>query len=290
MIIFCADGRLGNQLFQYAFLQKISVNNDYILLLNSKDIFGLFDIKFNGICINNKYFVALFSKLLVPCMIIPLVKLKLISIVKQGKELTEKGYYRHCDSYSLQKRLLPITFVETSYYQSEKFIDSAIINQLHIRTEYLELAKNYLSVIPLSYHKIFIHVRRGDYDSEDFFGDKGICLPLSYYTKQIQWFKNNVSNPFFIFISDDPDFVESNFNNVEPKLISRNSFEVDFAVMTECNSAIISHSSFSWWGAYLMKDRFKVFSPKYWFGFRMKIEFPQGIQPAFADVVAVEDE
>lgn len=34
MIIFLADGRLGNQIFQYAFLKTISKKNETIVCLN----------------------------------------------------------------------------------------------------------------------------------------------------------------------------------------------------------------------------------------------------------------
>ena len=43
--------------------------------------------------------------------------------------------------------------------------------------------------------------------------------------------------------------------------------------MTKCNGAILSPSSFCWWGSYLMKDKDVVFSPKYWLGFNSKKEF-----------------
>ena len=87
-------------------------------------------------------------------------------------------------------------------------------------------------------------------------------------------FLKNKSDAYFIFLSDEPEFIEKEFEYLENKIISRNSYEVDFAIMTLCNGAILSPSSFGWWGSYLMKNRDVVFAPKYWLGFESKMEFP----------------
>ena len=77
------------------------------------------------------------------------------------------------------------------------------------------------------------------------------------------------------------------FNDIENKVIFSNEIGVDFAVMILCKSGIISNSSFSWWGAYLMKERYQVFAPKYWMGYKSHKEYPKGIHTekfSFIDV------
>jgi hypothetical protein len=98
-------------------------------------------------------------------------------------------------------------------------------------------------------------------------------------------FLKNKSDAYFIFLSDEPEFIEKEFEYLENKIISRNSYEVDFAIMTLCNGAILSPSSFGWWGSYLMKNRDVVFAPKYWLGFRSFIEKHAGSFPSFAKPV-----
>ena len=49
--------------------------------------------------------------------------------------------------------------------------------------------------------------------------------------------------------------------------------------MTLCANGIVSNSSFSWWGAYLMDIKNIVIYPKYWFGWKNKTESHIGIQP-----------
>ena len=44
MLIFLSDGRLGNQLFQYSFLNTVAKEDEKILTVNMEQFFGKFDI------------------------------------------------------------------------------------------------------------------------------------------------------------------------------------------------------------------------------------------------------
>ena len=151
------------------------------------------------------------------------------------------------------------------------------MNDIILKSQHLKKANNLLADIPSNKHKVFVHIRRIDYINESCFGIKGLTLPLSYYKNCIRWFEDNIENPFFVFLSDDTEFVEYCFNDIENKVIFNNEIGVDFAIMVLCKSGIISNSSFSWWGAYLMKERYQVFAPKYWMGYKSHKENPKGI-------------
>ena len=75
------------------------------------------------------------------------------------------------------------------------------------------------------------------------------------------------------------------FNEFQNKLVSYNIPQIDLAIMTLCNYGICSNSSFSWWGAYLIKNRKKIIFPSYWFGWKSRIESHPGIQPSWSDVI-----
>ena len=84
------------------------------------------------------------------------------------------------------------------------------------------------------------------------------------------------------------NFFSEEFHYLENKIISSDHhFGIDLAIMTQCNSAILSPSSFGWWGSYLMVERDTVFAPKYWLGFRSKIEFQGKSVPSYSKQVAI---
>jgi hypothetical protein len=98
----------------------------------------------------------------------------------------------------------------------------------------------------------------------------------------------NRDNCYFIFLSDEVEFIEQEFKYLENKIISNNNFAVDFAIMTLCNSAILSPSSFSWWGSYLMQDRDTIFAPKYWLGFNSGVEYHKNSIPKYIEKICIE--
>lgn len=285
MILFISDGRLGNQLFQYAFLNTIAQKGEKIIAINMKqftDTCEIINQNFKPLYIG-KYSLFILKKLLKPFILMSLIKLKILGYIKQNEN--ETGVQ---SSFSEKKGLLPIRLVETNFFQSEKFFDKAKID-FTIRQKYSDVAKDFLNQVPLESSKIFVHVRRGDYIFEPYLGERGIDLPKSYFEKAMYEMAQNVENPFFIFLSDDFTFVECCFENIKNKIISKNSMGIDLAIMSQCEYGIVSNSSFSWWGAYMMKKRKKVIFPKYWYGWKQKIESHSDIQPDWAEIIEVNE-
>lgn len=279
MIVFFGEGRLGNQLFQYAFMKSFAKKDEMILTCNFEEFKKIFISKDKIININNKYLKFIIRKYIVYFFIV-LSKARIINSYKQ--DMMGSGQYLIDGSgVSYLKGLFPITFVYQGYFQSEKFINRDI-SELKIKKYYLEKARDCLRDINENYQKVFVHIRRGDYVNAEYLGIKGVDLPVSYYKNLIAYFDSKIKNPFFIFLSDDRNFVKYYFEDVKNKIISNNSMGVDFAIMTLCDHGILSNSSFSWWGSYLMEERGEIFAPKYWFGFKSKIEFPIDVIPSYA--------
>lgn len=116
---------------------------------------------------------------------------------------------------------------------------------------------------------------------ESFLGERGIDLPKTYFSKAIERISEDTKNPFFIFLSDDPSYTRDCFLEVDNKLISKENMQVDLALMTLCEYGIASNSSFSWWGAQMMKKRRKVIFPKYWYGWKKKVLSHNDIVPSW---------
>jgi hypothetical protein len=124
-----------------------------------------------------------------------------------------------------------------------------------------------------------IHVRRTDYLKNEWLHG-GVTLP--YYQKAVDAVMMDCSSivHFYVF-SDDPEYCKQYFtwDNMTVvnskwcgKTIAGNEIEraeggqehEDLLLMSLCDYAIIANSTFSWWGAWLGRDK-KVYAPKNWF-------------------------
>lgn len=283
MILFLSDGRLGNQLFQYAFLNTIAKENEKIITANMEQFVDKFEIKNPNFLHKKlgKYILFIVKKIIKPYILETFVKIKLIGYIKQDVSGT-----LFLPTYTKINGILPITLVETDFFQSEDFFDKNKID-FSIKENYFKEAKEFLTQVPKDSTKIFVHIRRGDYIFESYLGVQGIDLPKSYFKEAMSKISENINNPFFVFLSDDSSYVECCFENIKNKIISKNSMGTDLAIMSLCQYGIVSNSSFSWWGAYMMKDKKRVIFPKYWYGWKHKIESHINIQPRWAEVIEV---
>lgn len=288
MILFLADGRLGNQIFQYAFLKTIQRDNENIIVSGFEELREVFKIN-NIINLNKKNkFLRIFIYRIMKPILIFLADKKIISSINVNHEKILSKYRRETTTYSKQKGLFDgFIFVKLGFFQSEDFFNNKIVEDLNIQDKYLSQADELLNRISVNTNKVFVHIRRGDYKNYKVYG-KSTLLPINYFHEQIKWFQINRENPFFIFLSDETEFIEEEFKYVKNKIISLNNHSgTDLAIMTKCNSAILSPSSFSWWGSYLMKERDIVFAPKYWLGFRSKVEYMENEVAKFMTAIEV---
>lgn len=281
MILFFSDGRLGNQFFQYSFLKSIARGNETIFVTNMclfEQACNISNKNFKNFAIN-KYLSFIVRVFVKPYILMLLVKLKLISYICQDKY---DGSI--LPTVSSSKGLLPITLVETDFFQSEKLFDSSKID-FELKSIYYKRAEKILSNLPNDLPMVFLHVRRGDYLTEIYNGSRGINLPNSYYIKALEMIKIDLDDFFCIFLTDDYEYVECCFKDVKNKYISKEDMFTDLALMSKCNYGVVSNSSFSWWGAYLMDNPRSVIFPKYWYGWKFKKDSHIDIQPKWAKVI-----
>jgi len=288
MKLFLADGRLGNQIFQYVFLKTIQKDSEKIIVSGFEDLKEVFEI--NDIVNLNKknIWIRVFLFRIAKPIFTFLSARKIVSLILINREMVLEKYTRESDSYTQIKGFFNFfTFVKLGFFQSEKFFNKNIVKDLKIKETYINQASYFLEIVPENSYKVFIHIRRGDYENYTVYG-KSALLPLSYYKEQIEWFLKNSTNSFFIFLSDDLEFIKKEFKYIKNKIISTdNHFGTDLAIMTLCNSAILSPSSFGWWGSYLMRERDIVLSPKYWLGFNSKIEYHKNGSPSYSKEIKI---
>ena len=252
------NGRLGNQMFQYASMRGIaSVKGfDWVVPPENYDHtanYALFEtFKMTNVRDKNIGFV-------------------------EGEILKETI---HCYDESLVDSCSDNTNLD-GFFQTEKYFEN-IVDEIRsdftFKDEYLKPCKEFIDSLDTT--PIFLHVRRGDAIGKEHYHP---VAPMSYYVEALKRFDEDT--PCFVF-SDDLDWCKSQDLFKSDKFLFNDNIErydyqsmdgsgsmqytllphVDLCLMSLCSGAIIVNSSFSWWGAWLQNNRGKVIASKPWFG------------------------
>lgn len=133
-----------------------------------------------------------------------------------------------------------------------------------------ESTRNMLSEIERTPYSVAVHIRRGDYQSEEFIEQFGRFCTKSYYQRAISLIRENHGpDARLFFFSDDIDWVkrELSYDNAEYVDINHgdDSWQ-DMFLMSRCSANIIANSTFSYWAAMLnIHDDAPVVYPKRWY-------------------------
>lgn len=117
---------------------------------------------------------------------------------------------------------------------------------------------------------VSIHIRRGDYLSSTNLDVYGKVCTLDYYNRAMQQMRILLkTSPTFFLFSDDKEWVGKYFVESDCIIVDREVTGQDWNdlyLMTLCKHHIISNSSFSWWGAWLGSNADKiVIAPEWWY-------------------------
>ena len=110
-----------------------------------------------------------------------------------------------------------------------------------------------------------VHIRRKDYLGIDVYDVCGI----EYYINAMSYIRTVAPGAKFIFFSDDVKWVRENFHLENMMICTESMFTeyqdwYDMYLMTQCAGNIISNSTFGWWGAWLNQNKGVVIAPKEW--------------------------
>ncbi len=152
---------------------------------------------------------------------------------------------------------LPADIYLDGYWQSERYF-AAIADEL--RREFAVATPPPAEVRELeaairSTESVGVHVRRGDYVTDERTAAfHGTCDP-GYYRAAAERVREVAERPHFFVFSDDPDWVRANLAFLSPSTTigqgDRERPHHDLRLLSLCRHAIIANSSFSWWGAWL---------------------------------------
>ena len=234
------NGRLANQMFQYATTRGIAASNGYDFTIPPSD----FKDQWNE--------HQLFEAFKLPYV-------KHIGYV-------EGDYYKEPDNCS---HVFSQDFVDNcpdnvslyGYFQSEKYFKH-IENQIREDFIFVDEIWNPCKEAFEFDEVISLHVRRSDYLKPEHFSFHGLCS-FEYYQKALEQFDSSL--PVLIF-SDDTDWCkQQDLFKPDRFLVSETGNNLmDLCLMTMCSHHIIANSSFSWWGAWLADSK-NVVAPKNWY-------------------------
>lgn len=155
------------------------------------------------------------------------------------------------------------------YFQDERYfapIAPLIRYHFSFRFPQNKLVSEWAEKIKSSRPSVFIHFRRNDYVGQNaVYG----ALGLNYYSAALRKLKEKLPHFTAYVFSDDLDWVEKNFSLDMPhhfvRATDRFNFFDKIRLMSFCDHAILSNSTFAWWGAWLIENSDKiVITPEPW--------------------------
>ena len=256
------DGRLGNQMFQYAFLRGVAKNRGFDWMIPGDDEYsrhnyGLFDcFEMTGVKPEN---IGRTTNRTVECF----------------DTTFQENIFNNCTTNT--------DFLGT--FQTEKYFENAtdeIRKDFTFKKGYLEPCQEFVDSLGGRDNCIFLHVRRGNPNLDEngfkwsyqlLQDTHPLCKP-QYYINALKEFSEDKN---VIVVSDLIDWCKKqDLLQGDRFHFSDSSYEtfadgasvpyVDLCLMSLCGGAIIANSSLSWWGAWLQNDVGRVITPDPWYG------------------------
>ena len=255
------EGRLGNQIFQYVFLQYLKSRRKGIFYFFSNPhhayLQKYFDLGgYENFTLSSKPYSAI---------------TRFLPAIFKLKEVFIHNW------------VAPKPFLVTNFIHYKGYFQSAYYYEQIKPNIQLKLKSRYVNEFNLQFGELFknnkivvVHIRRTDYISYGERRKRDISLPMSYFKDRLAAIEN-ISDYKVIFVSDDMKYVKDFFPIQSNYLFSNNSEIIDFQILQNADISIISNSTFAWWACYLSPKKNIVYGPKNWFGFKIGREHPKGI-------------
>ena len=253
MIIVHIMGGLGNQLFQYAVGRALAYRRNAQLKL---DITQTEAEKFSH---HNYYRLGNFNVQ---------ENFATVEEIKSQRRINE----RDKPVYAFQPEILDLSdgVWLFGYWANEKYfsdIAGILRRELTLKKPLEKISDSWREKILSADCAVSLHVRNGDYLTPLTRNSAGV-ISAEYYLECINRLKNSCENITLFVFSDDLDWVKKNLNfDVPMEFVEgcEHDYE-EMHLMSLCKHNIITHSTFSWWGAWLNKNPDKkVFVPYPWF-------------------------
>lgn len=259
-------GRMGNQMFQFAFVHLLSKERKVNYLVQVD---------------RHKYYLQLFN--------LPLpFKLFTFKLFYRIYNAIEKRLpvNRHIVMRDCKERIeIPIDInglLFDGYFQDAAFYE----NRREELQQIFSIRKSYSSQFYKKYNSLFSEYKtlvvsmRLDEDYKNFYlsdlGNAPVLLPENWYVHILERIKKDYQK--IIVISDRLDLARKIISGYDDIIFASEAPEIQFQLLMHANACIIPNSSFAWWGAFLNnRPEKKIYAPLHWAGYHAGIEYPAGI-------------
>lgn len=263
-LILKLKGGLGNQLFQYAFGRLMASRRNEVLKLDLESLGSRGDT-YRSYGLDN---------------------FKIRAEIARGEEVKRARYPHGIISkfwrlFSLkvlrrfhigyEKRLLGTKsrYIE-GFFQSHKYLDpirEELLAEISLKETPSAKFQDLVRMVAEG-ESVSVHIRRGDYVSDQSTRSIHFICDLPYYQQALALLREKVSNPNFFVFSDDIAWARENLKLDRAVFVS-DPKEIgdceELILMSKCRHNIIANSSFSFWGAWLNENPGKiVIAPRLW--------------------------
>lgn len=282
MLYMRLKGRLGNQLFIYAFARELVYKyNQQVLLYDRKDEkdsmwyshLDNYPLNTNVHFTSNKRDMKIGNFKSKLRFIYDRVAIRHLPPrerynfqIRNLKKNEKNSLFLLMDGYApLPKKINDGTFFD-GYFQSPKYFNNIreeLIKELNPVHTYSEEEKKFINKIKNT-ESVCVTIRLGDYINNS---THQVCSKEFYLNAMDKLKKIYPDCTFFIF-SDEVDKAQQIFDFKYPVIYDSGKMQdyVSLHVMSMCKHFIISNSSFSWWAQYLSTNPQKiVIAPDKWY-------------------------
>ncbi|ELU10696.1 hypothetical protein CAPTEDRAFT_99760 [Capitella teleta] len=233
-------GGLGNQLFQYASMYGIA--------------------KANG-------FKSTVPKFSLVSRIFP--QLRATRTEWMSRDVSYKNFIERQPN-AFDGRAFSLNFMHNiyldGYLQSWRYFDHVrtdLRKQLHFPQKVLDQTEDFLQKALLKHRSqhpsaqpqfIGVHVRRGDFLSEENRKQGYVAATAKYFDRAMRYFESRFKEIVFIVTSDDPAWCQENIGSDKSTVVISSWMDLpshDMCLLSKCNHTIVSVGTFGWWGAWL---------------------------------------
>lgn len=267
-------GGLGNQLFQYAFVEKLkSMGKDVKVDLSMYEDTPVGTTVRDSIhdMLNTKYEIATQEE------IDSLFKRDIWSKIWRRISKNANAYYENEPSYKPEILKRTKGYL-VGYWQSEKYFED-MRSRIVEAFDFSEMMKGGDAAIldgrESDTESVALHIRGGDYLNKLNVGTLGGICTKEYYCKAIEYIAQKIKNPKLYIFTNDKEYAKTIVDAVLDNTGESLSYQfvegndeshayLDLVLMSKCKHHILANSSFSWWGEYLSDQSGITVAPSKW--------------------------